>query len=62
MGIRAIRQAAAVKLYEMGRLSGGAAAHLAGLPKPVFMAELVDYGVPVFKLSDDEIARDAKNA
>ncbi len=53
---------AAVKLYEMGRLSGGAAAQLAGLPKPVFMAKLADYGVPVFKLSDDEIARDAKNA
>jgi hypothetical protein len=30
---------AAVKLYEMGRLSGGgAAAQLTGLPKPVFMA------------------------
>lgn len=53
---------AAVKLYEMGRLSGGAAAQLAGLPKPVFMAKLADYGVPVFRLSDDEIARDAKNA
>jgi predicted HTH domain antitoxin len=62
MGEREIRLAAAVKLYEMGRLSGGAAARLAGLPKPVFMAKLADYDVPVFKLSDDEIARDAANA
>ncbi len=53
---------AAVKLYEMGRLSGGAAAQLAGLPKPVLMVKLADYGVPMFKLSDDEIARDARNA
>ena len=53
---------AAVKLYEMGRLSAGSAAQLAGLPKPVFMTKLADYGVPVFKLSDEEIARDAKNA
>ena len=52
----------AVKLYEMGRLSGGAAAQLAGLPKPVFMTKLADYGVPVFKLTDAEIARDAQNA
>jgi len=49
-----------VKLYEMGRLSGGAAAQLAGLPKPVFMTKLADYGVPVFKLSEAEIARDAR--
>jgi len=26
------------------------------------MAKLADHGLPVFKLSDDEIARDAKNA
>jgi predicted HTH domain antitoxin len=52
----------AVKLYEMARLSGGDAAHLAGLPKPVFMTKLAGYGVPVFKLSDLEIARDAENA
>ncbi|HJX53680.1 MAG TPA: UPF0175 family protein [Polyangia bacterium] len=61
-GEREIRLAAAVKLYEMGRLSGGAAAQLAGVPKPVFMTKLADYGVPVFKLSEAEIARDAQNA
>ena len=32
--------AAAVKLYEAGRLSGGAAAELAGVPKPVFLERL----------------------
>jgi predicted HTH domain antitoxin len=59
---REVLLVSAVKLYEMARLSGGAAAHLAGLPKPVFMTKLADYGVPVFKLSDLEIARDARNA
>ena len=53
---------AAVKLYEIERLSAGAASQLAGLPKPVFMTKLADYGVPIFKLSDEEIARDAQNA
>jgi predicted HTH domain antitoxin len=53
---------AAVKLYEIERLSAGAASQLAGLPKPVFMTKLADYGVPIFKLTDEEIARDAQNA
>ena len=48
--------AAAAKLYELGRLSGGAAAQLAARPKLVFMAKLTDYGIPAFKLSDEEIA------
>ena len=61
-GEREIRLVAAVKLYELGRLSSGAAAQLAGLPKPVFMTKLADYGVPVFKLTAAEIARDAQNA
>ena len=53
---------AAIKLFEVGRLSAGAAAQLAGLPKPVFMTKLAEYGVPVFKLTEAEIARDAQNA
>ena len=53
---------AAVKLYEMGHLSARTASPLAGLPKPVFLTKLADYGVPIFKLSDEEIARDARNA
>lgn len=59
---REIVLAAAVKLFEVGRLSAGAAAQLAGLPKPVFMTKLADYGVPVFRLTESEIARDARNA
>jgi predicted HTH domain antitoxin len=54
--------AAAIKLFEVGRLSAGAAAQLAGLPKPVFMTKLADYGVQVFTLTEAEIARDAQNA
>jgi len=53
-----LRMAAAVKLYEMGRLSSGAAAELAGVPKPVFVSKLADYGVPAFRLTDEELARE----
>jgi predicted HTH domain antitoxin len=49
---------AAVKLYELGRLSSGAAAELAGLPKPLFLAKLADYGVCTFDLSKEELQRE----
>ena len=50
--------AAAVKLYELGRLSSGAAAELAGIPKPLFLAKLADYGVCTFDLKKEELLRE----
>ena len=38
----------AVKLYELGRLSSGGAAKLAGIPKPLFLTKLAEYGVDTF--------------
>jgi len=52
-----IRLAASVKLYELGRLSSGAAARLAGVPRVLFLSKLADYGVDTFRLSDDELER-----
>ena len=52
----------AVKLYELGRLSTGAAAKLAGIPKPLFLTKLADYGVATFDLSDEELRRDMTHA
>jgi predicted HTH domain antitoxin len=49
---------AAVKLYELGRLSSGAAAELAGVPKPLFLAKLADYGVSAFDLKKEELQRE----
>ena len=57
-----IRLAAAVKLYEMGQLSSGAASELAGVPKPYFLSRLGDYGVNTFDLSEDELIQDRKRA
>ncbi len=57
-----IRFAASVKLYEMGQLSSGAAAQLAGVPKPYFLSRLADYGVATFDLSEEELSHDLKNA
>lgn len=51
-----IRLAAAMKLYELGRLSSGSAARLAGIPRTVFLNRLADYGIDTFVLSEEEIA------
>ena len=51
----ALRMAAAVKFYELGRLSSGAAAQLAGVPRVVFLARLADYGVDTFDLTQEQL-------
>lgn len=53
-----LRLAAAVKLYEMGRLSSGAAAELAGMPRPVFLMKLGEYGVDTFRLTKEELQQE----
>jgi predicted HTH domain antitoxin len=50
--------AAAVKLFEIGRLSSGAAAELAGIPKPVFLTKLAEYGVAALDLTEEELRRE----
>lgn len=57
-----VRLAAAVKLVELGRLSSGAAARLASLPVPAFLAKLADYGVAALRMTEAEIRDDAQRA
>lgn len=57
-----LRMAAAVKLLELGHLSSGAAARLAGIPRPLFLTKLADYGSPNFRLTEEELRRDLENA
>ena len=56
---RELRMAAAVKLHEMGRLSSGAAAQLAGVPRVVFLSRLAEYGVSTFQETREEIQGEA---
>jgi predicted HTH domain antitoxin len=46
---------AAVKLYELGRLSSGKAAELAGMGRVDFLRSLAGVGVPAINLRDEEI-------
>jgi len=58
----ALRMAAAVKLLEMGQLSSGAAARLAGVPRVVFLTRLADYGVDTFRLTEEQLQKEARLA
>jgi predicted HTH domain antitoxin len=57
-----LRMAAAVKLFELGRLSSGAAARLAGVPRVLFLTRLADYGVNTFDLTEEQLRREARLA
>lgn len=54
--------AAAMKLYEMGELSSGAAASLADMPRVVFLSKLADFGIDTFQLTEAELSRESRLA
>ena len=57
-----VRLAAAVKLFELNRLSSGAAAKLAGIPRVVFLTKLADYGVNTFNLTEEDLRKETRLA
>jgi predicted HTH domain antitoxin len=59
---RELRIAAAVKWYELRRVSQGRAAEIAGLSRAEFIEALGRYGVSPFQQTADEIVRDAEEA
>jgi len=62
MTSKEIVTALAAQLYEMGKLSLGQAADLAGYSKRTFMELLANYGVSVFNYPADELDKDIENA
>ena len=58
----ALLVAAAVKLFELGKISAGKAAELAGMPKQLFLMTLAAWGVSASTLSAEDIAKDLANA
>lgn len=57
-----IRLLAAMKLYELGQVSSGAAAALAGVARVEFLAKLGEYGVSPFQLSPTDLEQDLETA
>ncbi len=58
----AVIVAAAVKLFERGKISAGKAAELAGMPKPLFLVTLAEWGVSASTLRAEDIAEDIAHA
>ena len=59
---RELRLLAAAKLYELGRLSSGKAAQLAGLDRVAFLHELDRVGVPAINLREEETEAEVQAA
>lgn len=57
-----MKMLAAVKLFELGRLSSGRAAQLAGVPRVAFLMRLADYRVSPFQLTAEDLVEEAENA
>jgi predicted HTH domain antitoxin len=55
---REMRVLAAVKLYELGRLSSGRAAELAGMPRAEFLLEVGRYQVFPFEAELRDLEKD----
>ena len=52
----------AIKLYQMGKLSSGRAAQLAGQSRVSFLQNLARFDVPIFDMTAEELKRDLENA
>ncbi len=57
---RELRLAAAVKWYELGRVSQGRAAEIAGISRAEFLAALSRLGVSPFQYGSSEILDEAR--
>lgn len=58
----ALRFAAAVKLFELGRLSSGAAAGLAGISRVAFLERLGELGASALRQTEAELIDDLEHA
>lgn len=56
------RMLLAVRLYEMGSLSTGAAAEFVGTPKTTFLTRMSEYGIEAFNYPAEELEQDVANA
>jgi predicted HTH domain antitoxin len=57
-----LRFLAAAKLYELGRLSSGKAAQVAGMGRVEFLRSLARVGVPAINLRDEEVEYEIRAA
>ncbi len=59
---RDMRLYTALMLFRLGKLSSGAAAEMAGVPRVMFLDLCADYGIPVSQISSDDLRRELTSA
>lgn len=55
-----IRLMAALKMFELGKISSGKAAELAGIPRAEFLEACGRYRVSIFNYPDEEVEKEIK--
>jgi len=60
--VREMRLAAAIKWYELGRLSQGKAAEVAGVSRQEFLHSLARYNLSPFQVTPEELAEELARA
>lgn len=59
---RELRFLVAAKLYELGRISSGRAAEIAGMKRVAFLSELGRHRISVINYSPEELEREIQDA
>jgi predicted HTH domain antitoxin len=59
---RDIRLYAALMLFRLGKLSSGAAAELAGVPRVLFFDLCAEYEIPISQITPEDLRREAQGA
>lgn len=57
---RDIRLYAALMLFRLGKLSSGAAAELAGVPRVLFFDLCAEYGIPVSQITPEDLRQEVQ--
>ena len=55
---RDLRLYAALMLFGLGKLSSGAGAAMAGVPRVLFLDLCAEYGIPISQITVDELQRE----
>lgn len=59
---RDVRLYAALMLFHLGKLSSGAAAEMAGVPRVMFLDLCAEYGIPVSQITPAGLQRELASA
>jgi predicted HTH domain antitoxin len=59
---RDVRLYSALMLFRLGKLSSGAAAEMAGLPRVVFLDLCAEYDIPVTQITGEDLRRELASA